>query len=37
MLTHFLQTEKEVGQFEHILIKTGNVEQANHLEAFFFL
>jgi hypothetical protein len=25
MLTHFLQTKKEVGQFEHILIKSGNV------------
>jgi hypothetical protein len=38
MLTHFLQTEREVEQFEHILIKSGNVAQANHLErGFFFL
>jgi hypothetical protein len=38
MLTHFLQTEKEVGQSDHILIKSGNVAQANHLErGFFFL
>jgi hypothetical protein len=38
MLTHFLQTQKEVGQSEHILIKSGNVGQANHLEkGYFFL
>jgi hypothetical protein len=38
MLTQFLQIEREVGQFEHILIKSGNVAQANHLErGFFFL
>jgi hypothetical protein len=38
MLTHFLQVDKEVGQSKHILIKTGNVRKANHLEkGFFFL
>jgi hypothetical protein len=38
MLTHFLQTKRELGQFEHILIKSGNVAQTNHLErGYFFL
>jgi hypothetical protein len=32
MLTQFLQVEKEVGQFKHILIKSGNVAEANHLK-----
>jgi len=37
MLTHFLKTEREVGQFEHILIKSGNVPQANLEIGFSFL